>query len=767
MSISYGKRKYGQWNVIYLFITAILIFAVFLSMFGYFYRETKSEAYEMLHMQTKQIKDDLTLQIKSDRENLLTMAHFASKLYADGESYDIMFESFEPIGLLSNIGILNPDNTFVTRMGSINLDGRISFEDEARKGKYISGRIDDLTRKGMEIIRTGVPIISGGKTVGMLYGVIRLGDIGEKYSKMARELDAQLFVYSNDTGNFIVNSINHNLGNVYDLKDRTYNEGYSFDDIINSSKGYSSFKSIYRDEDLYVHYSAIEDFDWTIMLARYDSQVFGKMHKITNFVSALFFVMIIIIVLYFVFVLKKEKRTSIVVHKSSEIRRLLLSINQNNENISKSLENIVTISNARSAIYVDIEGEDYNFVNSKFQDRVLAGEDRKYFISELFKYAAEINGIHNATMGVISLKTDENLKASDSALYEFLVKQGIELVIFAAVTNNNSSNVSVLGVINPKNIYRAKTLLEEVSVCFSVAIYNKSHLNRTYAAASTDSLTGAFNRVAYKKDIVAIDEEKPEMFSCIYIDANGLHILNSKFGHAAGDEMLIFIANALKSIFYGHKVYRMGGDEFLVFVRGVNRDTVKNHLDVFSAKLASADYNVAIGVSYRAQSTDVEEMVNEAEKRMYEAKAQYYQDKESISIAQDEDVKYVQIETGIKEIDTMISVLKDHYNGIYRVSLDTDSARRILMPSYLGYKEDEDNFSKLMTKYIDDTVHPDYHRAVMSFLNYSALKMQLTRGTTPSITYKKANGETVTLSVYNMDKNKDIPDDTLWVFAKN
>jgi len=88
------------------------------------------------------------------------------------------------------------------------------------------------------------------------------------------------------------------------------------------------------------------------------------------------------------------------------------------------------------------------------------------------------------------------------------------------------------------------------------------------------------------------------------------------------------------------------------------------------------------------------------------------------------------------------------------------------MPSYLGYKEDEENFSRLVTKYMEDFIAPDFHRAVMSFLNYDAIKRQMADGKKPSITYKKVNGETVTLSVYNLDEDNNNVKNTLWVFAK-
>ena len=231
--------------------------------------------------------------------------------------------------------------------------------------------------------------------------------------------------------------------------------------------------------------------------------------------------------------------------------------------------------------------------------------------------------------------------------------------------------------------------------------------------------------------------------------------------------MLIYIANILKEVFYGHKVYRMGGDEFLVFAQNTEHDQIKNLVSVFVERLVPMGYNVAIGMSYRIQNTNCDEMVREAELRMYDAKAQFYQNKQNISISEDKDKQYLYKKTGIREIDTMISVLKEHYNGIYRVSLETNCAYRILMPSYLGYNEEEENFSKLLEKYINDIVHPDFRRAVMSFLNYDAIRRQISEGKTPAITYKKTHGETVTLSVYNLSDDNDKVNDTLWVFAKN
>ncbi len=764
MAITYERKKQRQNNILYTILTAILICAVFFAMVTSFYTKAENDAYEMLHIQTKQIKDDLTLQMKSDRENLITMANFAAKLYSDGESYDLMFASFKPIGLLSNIGILNPDNTFVTKMGSIDLNGKISFDEEMMRGEYISGRVPDLTGDGKELIRSAVPIQVNGKTVGILYGVIPLDVIGEKYNNMAKELDAQLFVYDKETGKFVIDTIDKNPGELSNFQDRKYNDGYSYEQMATQEKGFSSFQSIFTGEDLYVHYSTLEEFDWGIMLARYETQVFAETHKISKKLIVIFVIIVLIISVYLELILKSEKERAKLHSESSTIRHLLLEINQQHENIHSALKRIKEFSSARSCFFADTDGEDYYYIKPSLREKSIQGDERRYLIGELFRYAANIH-TNDSSTGFMQIVPNRHLFKTNPELYYFLCNQGIKDVSFAIIADKNN-HVSILGTINPKKSSVVRKLIEDVAVCFSIAIYNKKHLNKTELAATTDSLTGALNRVAYKKDILIFDQEKPEEFSCIYIDVNELHIRNNKYGHAAGDEMLIYIANSLKEVFFGHSIYRMGGDEFLVFAKKTSQENIKQNIKTFIEQLKPVGYNVAIGMSYRTQNTNCEEMVREAEIRMYEAKAQYYQNKQQTSTSEDTDKNYSQVKTGIREIDTMISVLKEHYNGIYRVSLETDHAHRILMPAYLGYKEDEENFSKLLTKYINDLVHPDFHRAIMSFLNYDAIKRQISEGKTPSITYKKVNGETVILSVYHLTEDQDNVKETLWVFGR-
>lgn len=765
MAIKYGKKKSKQHNILYTIVTAILLCTVFLGMVSYLYNKTEDEAYENLHVQTKQIKDDIILQLISDRENLATMANFAAKLYSDGDDYSLLFESFKPIGMIENIGILNADDTFATKAGVSKMQGAISFEEEKARGEYISGTIEDITKEGYELIRSAVPIEADGEIVGILYGAIKPDKLGERYKNKVDELDAQLFVYQKGSGDILIDTIHSDLGNISFLKDRKYNKGFSYEQLLSTEKGFVSFLSAYKDENLHLHYSSIDEFDWMIAMGRYDSQVFASTHTMAQVLFLVFLIMLGIIALYVFMLMANERKMNAITECASDVRKELLETADGQNNIQDALVEICKFAKSRSAVFFDTDGEFYHHISPKYEEVILSQKELTYFKTELFRYASEFHNKNNNTVNILCIKPNKHMVRTNPSFYSFLKEHDFrEISLSSTITKAN--HIAILASINSKRGSQVRMLAEKVSACFSMALYNKNHLNKTILAATTDSLTGALNRVAYKSDLIVFEEEKATNFSCIYVDVNELHLINNKYGHSAGDEMLLYIANTLKEAFFGHKVYRMGGDEFLVFCQNVSQDEIKKGIEFLREQIKPRNYHVAIGTSCRTQNTNIEEMVREAEVRMYEAKAQYYQKKEQQSALVATDKEYVQVKTGILEIDTMLSVLKEKYNGIYRVSLLSDKARRILMPAYLKYNENEEHFSKLFSKYVDETVDPDYHRAVLSFLNYDALKHQLMEDNVPKITYKKNDGETVILSVYKLSGADELVADTLWVFAK-
>lgn len=141
----------------------------------------------------------------------------------------------------------------------------------------------------------------------------------------------------------------------------------------------------------------------------------------------------------------------------------------------------------------------------------------------------------------------------------------------------------------------------------------------------TDILTQTNNRNSFEMDIKTIQEKVRNSLTCIYIDVNGLHELNNEKGHDAGDEMLKYVANQLKDIFFLDQVYRIGGDEFVVFVIDKNEIAIQQKIEELNRKIIKASYHIAIGYSYRTlEEINIDEMLKESEKRMYKDKKQYY-----------------------------------------------------------------------------------------------------------------------------------------------
>jgi diguanylate cyclase (GGDEF)-like protein len=91
-------------------------------------------------------------------------------------------------------------------------------------------------------------------------------------------------------------------------------------------------------------------------------------------------------------------------------------------------------------------------------------------------------------------------------------------------------------------------------------------LERAERAAVEDDLTGLLNRrgIALVGDqIVASARRAGNAVHCVFLDVDGLKDVNDRLGHAAGDRVLLSVADAVRAaVRSGDVVARWGGDEF-------------------------------------------------------------------------------------------------------------------------------------------------------------------------------------------------------------
>lgn len=165
--------------------------------------------------------------------------------------------------------------------------------------------------------------------------------------------------------------------------------------------------------------------------------------------------------------------------------------------------------------------------------------------------------------------------------------------------------------------------------CAVQMIWTRSDLilaqEQARAASFLDAATGLKNRTAFTHFTQTAPERDFIRLTVIYIDVNGLHELNNRLGHAAGDEMQRFIARACVERFPKADVFRLGGDEFLIACSVGTEGEINAWMDDLIHTVESAGYTIAYGIEHRLHDFDLEDMVNQADAKMLKNKAEYYE----------------------------------------------------------------------------------------------------------------------------------------------
>ncbi|MEJ6390542.1 putative bifunctional diguanylate cyclase/phosphodiesterase [Gymnodinialimonas ulvae] len=158
-------------------------------------------------------------------------------------------------------------------------------------------------------------------------------------------------------------------------------------------------------------------------------------------------------------------------------------------------------------------------------------------------------------------------------------------------------------------------------------------------AADHDALTGLLNRAAFLRGVNAAlsgdspsAEQSPERrMGLVYIDLDHFKAINDSNGHAAGDRILIHIAEAMKETAGSDGICcRIGGDEFVMALPGIADfealqfladavlDRIRTPIEVFDTTLQC---NASIGMAFSdGGETTAEDLIRSADFALYEAK---------------------------------------------------------------------------------------------------------------------------------------------------
>lgn len=123
-------------------------------------------------------------------------------------------------------------------------------------------------------------------------------------------------------------------------------------------------------------------------------------------------------------------------------------------------------------------------------------------------------------------------------------------------------------------VYLSYTVLSAVGMILGHLVVQTrlqalSHAARLGQLASTDSLTGLYNRRQFDLDLPGASLAS----FLLLLDLDHFKRINDTYGHAAGDRVLIALAEVLRrSVRPADRVYRLGGEEFAVVLHDCHPD---------------------------------------------------------------------------------------------------------------------------------------------------------------------------------------------------
>lgn len=153
--------------------------------------------------------------------------------------------------------------------------------------------------------------------------------------------------------------------------------------------------------------------------------------------------------------------------------------------------------------------------------------------------------------------------------------------------------------------------------------------------AERDPLTGLYNRRRFLEELdrqLADAARREEEVGLISFDLDGFKHINDNFGHQAGDQVLIEIANQVGAIVRRNELFfRLGGDEFAILVANTDEESMAQlarrvlvraaeQRFLFRGKPAAVTVSLGFALAPRHSRTPMG-LVAAADRAMYAAKA--------------------------------------------------------------------------------------------------------------------------------------------------
>lgn len=754
------KRKISKFVAVTMAIFVVL-YAVVFSTSLYVQKAAEQQCYDTLRKTTENLGKEIKNNTYNNQEQLEIIADvIASRGNIDSDQTKHILKSYMTRGEISHLEVLLPDNRVITCDGNyVDASGTLSYAEEVEKGEYVSTNATvDISYGDKKVLKSAVPILKSGKTIGILYGITEVNSLPLYYVADSYAENASIYLIDGDSGDFIMDTWHLSLGNIADWSKHKVKGQKTSEidtDIKSGKSGYLVGYSERVKENMYSYYTPVGINNWSVMLSIPESTVMKIARQIEHAMYGMAIITVAILVAYFVWLLALRKKDIERVEYMLEVEKSLFDAHKHTENIENTLGTVADYMKAETAFFTKVK--------NGIIDEVYCWSNKDDF---------DINAAENRPVKVVipgfngdgtSMKFGKKLyNLRDCGLpYDYY----IDSYIVTSVYDVKKRFVGVLGVVNMDKVWKNADYIENVAGTFSLAVNNISSYQSLRKMGIIDSLTGLLNRNCFERTIENLDKNEYRNVACVYIDANGLHNINNRFGHEAGDNMLKAVAQALQSKFGSDKTYRIGGDEFVAFTFGDSEKQIEENIESIKNDIEKQGYSISYGVSFSEVSTNAERFIKQAERNMLDNKYSYYH-KKSVENNKDGDWTISKANISEHDMDTFLSAVAPKFTGGYIVNFDDDTVRVIYVPKFFKsmLKITNGKFKEALRMYLNEKVDSKYHRNYEPFFDYEWIERQIQEGNVPEIEFERTNGELAKMHIIKAPDYSENHRETVWIF---
>lgn len=281
-----------------------------------------------------------------------------------------------------------------------------------------------------------------------------------------------------------------------------------------------------------------------------------------------------------------------------------------------------------------------------------------------------------------------------------------------------------------------------------------------------DSLTGLLNRNAYDSDVEQLRSADIGAVVCVYADMIGLHEVNNHLGHKQGNRMLCEFADAARAFFGDDRLYRIGGDEFVIISSAHTEAQTRKQLNYMRERLHTQGCEISVGVASSESTSDLPKIVEQAENEMRREKKEYYVRGGIKRQLRGLNKKLEDILVRNQDMESLLRHLNGRYSIACMVNLRTDSQRAIMVPDYFQKMLDahDGSFKSALHDYCERLVAPFCKDSFSLLMDYDFIHARVESVGVLQYGYTRNDGEKFLLTIFADRRSKD---ETMWVFSKD